>query len=142
MGVGRIGGGGGRRGGPGKAKGAGPSSGASGAGKAEKAGGSGFDGRVGASESLVGVSRFVGPGNVAAADPVTAMAVEIARQLKSGEIKSREEATRMLVAEVLKEKVRMSSKALSSKIADQLQDDPRLSKALERLWQSAEQQQA
>ncbi len=69
---------------------------------------------------------------------MTAQALDIARQLKSGQIKTREEATKKLVADILREKVRMQSKALTQKIADQLQDDPRLSQALDRLWTKGE----
>ncbi|MHB8879165.1 MAG: hypothetical protein ACYC8T_36155 [Myxococcaceae bacterium] len=128
MAVGKVGGGG-RKGGAGGAKGAGP---------VGKTGGTSFGGKVGKSESLVGPSGLVGSSNVAAADPVTAQALDIARQLKSGQIKTKEEATKKLVAEVLKEKVRMQSKALTQKIADALQEDPRLTQALERLWTTAE----
>jgi hypothetical protein len=128
MGVGRIGGGG-KRGGAGGVKGGAP---------AGKAGGGSFGGKVGKSESLVGASGLVGGGNVAAADPITAGALDIARMLKSGQIKSKEEATRKLVGDILREKVRLQSKALTAKIADQLADDPRLTQALERLWNRAE----
>ena len=128
MGVGKVGGGG-RKGGAGGAKGAG---------SVGKTGGTSFGGKVDKAESLVGPSGLVGTSNVAAADPVTAQAMDIARQLKSGQIKTREEATKKLVAEVLKEKVRMQSKALTQKIADALQEDPRLNQALERLWSTAE----
>jgi hypothetical protein len=86
------------------------------------------------SESLVGPSGLVGSGNVQAADPLTSQALAIARQLRAGEIASKQEAARLLVAEVLKEKLRLKSKVLTKRIADQLQDDPRLSQVLERLW--------
>jgi len=76
-----------------------------------------------------GAAAAAGP-----ADPVTAQALEIARQLKSGQLKSREEATKKFVAEILKDKLRMQSKALTQKVAEALQDDPRLSQALERIW--------
>lgn len=122
--VSRVGGGG-RKGGVGGAKGAGP---------VGKTGGAGFADKVGKSESLVGPSRMAGTSNVAAADPVTAQALDIARQLKSGAIKTKEEATRRLVADILKEKVRMQSKALTARISESLTDDPRLQQALERLW--------
>jgi hypothetical protein len=131
MGVGRVGGGG-KRGGAGAAKGGAP---------AGKAGGGSFGGKVGKSESLVGASGLVGGGNVgnvAASDPVTAGALDVARMLKSGQIKTKEEATRKLVGDILREKVNLKSKALASKIADQLADDPRLNQALERLWKRAE----
>jgi hypothetical protein len=90
------------------------------------------------SETLVGASREASSAYVGAADPVTARAMEIARQLRSGQLKGREEATKKLVDEVLKEKLRMQSKALTSKIADALQDDPRLNQALDRLWSQGE----
>lgn len=128
MAVGKVGGGG-RKGGAGGAKGAGP---------VGKAGGAGFAGKVERSESLVGPSGAVGSSNVQAVDPVTAQALDIARQLRSGQIKTKEEATKRLVAEVLKEKVRMQSKALTQRIADSLQEDPHLNQALERLWSKAE----
>jgi hypothetical protein len=126
---------GGVRGG-GKGGKAGGAKGPSGAGGAKAAGGSTF-GKVDRSESLVGVSGLVGSGNVGVqgSEPVlTAQALAIAQQLKRGELGSRGEATKKLVAEVLKEKLRMQSKALTEKIADALQDDPRLNQALERLW--------
>jgi hypothetical protein len=128
MAVGKVGGGG-RKGAAGGAKGAGA---------VGKTGAASFGGKVDKAESLVGPSGLVGSSNVAAADPVTAQALDIARQLKSGQIKTREEATKKLVAEVLKEKVRMQSKALTQKIADALQEDPRLNQALDRLWSTAE----
>lgn len=128
MAVGKVGGGG-RKGAAGGAKGAGA---------VGKTGGASFGGKVDKAESLVGPSGLAGSANVAAADPVTAQALDIARQLKSGQIKTREEATKKLVAEVLKEKVRMQSKALTQKIADALQEDPRLNQALDRLWSTAE----
>ncbi len=134
MGVGKVGGGG-RKGG---AKGAGGAGGAKGAGGAGKAGKASFADQVDRSQSLVGPSGAAGSGNVQAPDSVTAQALDIARQLKSGQIKSREEATRTLVDRLLKEKVRMQSKALTEKIAETLQDDPRLSQALERIWSKAE----
>jgi hypothetical protein len=134
MGVRGVGGGG--KGG--RAGGAKGPSGAGGAGGAAKAGGGGFVGKVDRFEGLVGPSGMVGGSNVGPTDPVTARALDIARQLKAGQVKTREEATKKLVAEVLKEKLKMHSKALSSKIADALQDDPRLNQALERLWSKAE----
>jgi hypothetical protein len=129
MAVGKVGGGKGRAGG---------AKGPSGAGASGKAGGAGFAGKVDRSETLVGASREASSANVGAADPVTARAMEIARQLRSGQLKGREEATKKLVDEVLKEKLRMQSKALTSKIADALQDDPRLNQALDRLWSQGE----
>jgi hypothetical protein len=104
-------------------------------------GGSNFGGKVDKAESLVGPSGLVGSSNVQgpqAADPISAQAMAIAKQLKNGGFKSKEDATRQLVAEVLKEKLHMKSSALSSKIADALQEDPRLNQVLERLWSKAE----
>lgn len=125
MGVGKVGG----------KKGAG---GAKGPGGVGKAGGGGFAGKVGKSESLVGASGLVGGSNVMKADAVTAQALDIVRQLRSGQIKTREEATRKLVGDILREKVRLQSKTLSKKIAEHLEGDPRLTKALERIWNKAD----
>ncbi len=132
-GVGR----GGRAGGAG---GAGRAGGAQGAGKAAGA----FGAKVDKAESLVGPSGAAGSGNVggvAATDPVTAQVLDIARQLKDGQLKSRDEATRKLVADILREKVRLQSKRLTDKIAEQLKDDPRLNQTLQRLWDKAEEQE-
>lgn len=131
MGVGGVRGGG-RKGG------AGGAGGVKGGGAVGGAKGAGFAGKVDASQGLVGPSGAAGSGNVQALDPVTANALDIAKQLKSGQIKTKEEATKKLVADILKEKVRMQSRALTQKIADTLQDDPRLNQALERLWGRAE----
>lgn len=128
----------GRGGGKGRAGGA---KGASGKASAGSAGAATFGGAVDRSAGLVGPSGLVGSGNVQgpqATDPITAQALAIAKQLKNGDFKSKDEATRKLIAEVLKEKLRMKSAALTSKIADALQDDPRLNQALERLWSKAE----
>ncbi|PTL80516.1 hypothetical protein [Vitiosangium sp. GDMCC 1.1324] len=128
----------GRGGGKGRAGGA---KGASGKAPAGKAGPSTFGGAVDRTAGLVGPSGLVGSGNVQgpqATDPITAQALAIAKQLKNGDFKSKDEATRKLIAEVLKEKLRMKSAALTTKIADALQDDPRLNQALERLWSKAE----
>ena len=46
----------------------------------------------------------------------------------------RDEHLKKLVQEILREKLRMKSQALSTKIAEAIQDDPRLNQALERLW--------
>jgi hypothetical protein len=128
----------GRGGGKGRAGGAkGPSGGA----PAGKAGAAGFGAAVDRASGLVGPSGAVGSGNVQgpqAADPITSQALAIAKQLKNGDFKSKDEATRKLVAEVLKEKLRMKSAALTSKIAESLMDDPRLNQALERLWSKGE----
>jgi len=119
-------------------------SGAGGAGKAggaSKVGGAGFarkveaTGGVDRSGELQGPSAASGPAEV---DPVHATALDIARQLKNGQLKDKDEATKRLVADILREKIHMQSKALTNRIADELQDDPRLQKALERLWAKAE----
>jgi hypothetical protein len=120
--------GGGKRGGPGGARGAGGPSGAS------KAGGAGFGAKVDRTDSLAGASREVASSAVAAPDPITARALELARQLKAGEISSRDEATKRLISDILKEKLRMQSKALTQRISDALSDDPRLNQTLDRLW--------
>jgi len=124
---------GGIRGGGGKGRAGGPK-GASGKGGVGKASGSNFGGKVDRTEELVGPSGEVGSSNVGGVDPVTAQALELARKLKSGEISSKEEATKKLVADILKEKLRMQSQSLTSKVAEALQNDPRLTQALERLW--------
>ena len=134
MGVGKVGGGG-RKGGAGGVRGG------SSAGESGKAGKSEFGAKVDKYEGLSkapGSAVASGAARTGATDPVTAQALDIVRQLRAGEIKTREEATRKLVAQVLREKVRMQSKALTQKIADSLQDDPRLNQALERLWSRAE----
>lgn len=127
---------GGVRGG-GKGGKAGGAKGPSGAGGAKATGGSTF-GKVDRAESVENVNGAVGSGNAGAvqgAEPVlTAQAMQIAQQLKRGEIGSKQEAAKKFVAEVLKEKLKMNSKNLTEKIADALQDDPRLNQALERLW--------
>ena len=127
MGVGGVRGGG-KRGGPGGARGPG---GAQGAGK------SAFVEKVAKQGSLSGTTREVGSAGAAGTprvDPVTSQALAIAKQLRAGEISTRDEATRRLVADILKQKLRMQSKALTQKIADALQDDPRLNGTLDRLW--------
>jgi len=128
----------GRGGGKGRAGGAKGPSGKAPAGKTEAAG---FGAAVDRASGLVGPSGAVGSSNVQgpqATDPITSSALAIAKQLKNGNFKSKDEATRKLVAEVLKEKLHMKSAALTSKIADSLMDDPRLNQALERLWSKAE----
>lgn len=128
-------------GGVGRGGGKGRAGGAKGPAGAAPAGGASFGGRVDRTESLVGPSGLVSSSNVQgpqAADPVASQAVAIARKLKNGGFKSKEEATQALVAEVLKEKLRMKSSSLTTKIADALQDDPRLNQVLERLWSKAE----
>lgn len=128
-------------GGVGRGGGKGRAGGARGASGKAPAGGSSFGGKVDKAESLVGPSGLVGSSNVEqarAADPIASQAMAIAKQLKNGGFKNKEEATKHLVAEVLKEKLRMKSSTLSSKIADALQEDPRLNQVLERLWSKAE----
>ena len=120
--------------------------GASGAGGAAKASGpSGACGaKVDKAESLVGPSGAAGSsnvGNVGPTDPVTAQALDLVRQLRSGQLKSRDEATKKLVADILREKVRTQSKKLADKVFEQLKDDPRLSQTLDRLWNRAEEQE-
>ena len=132
---------GGKAGGAGASRGA---SGAAGAGHASKAGatgGAGFGGKVDKAERLVGPSGAAASGNasaIAASDPVVGQVLELARQLKAGQLKSREEATKKLVADILREKVRSQSKHLSEKVFQQLRDDPQLSQTLDRLWKRAE----
>ena len=62
------------------------------------------------------------------------MIEDLVRQLRSGQIASKEEATRRLVADILRERIRMESRALTNRICDQLQSDPAIRRALERLW--------
>ncbi len=122
---------------------AGGPKGPSGTGGAAKASGA-FANKVEKSESLVGPSGAVGSSNVgqvAAADPVAAQALELIRQLKTGQVKSRDEATRKLVGDILREKVRTQSKQLTEWIVEQLKDDPAKSRLLEQLWKRAEKQE-
>jgi hypothetical protein len=128
-------------GGVGRGGGKGRAGGAKGASGKAPVGGGSFGGKVDKTESLVGPSGLVGSSNVEAAkaaDPIASQAKAIAKQLKQGGFKSKEEATRQLVSEVLKEKLHMKSSTLSSKIAEALQEDPRLNQVLERLWSKAE----
>jgi hypothetical protein len=128
-------------GGVGRGGGKGRAGGAKGAAGKAPVGGPSFGAKVDKAESLVGPSGLVGSSNVQgpqAADPISAQAMAIAKQLKNGGFKNKEEATRQLVAEVLKEKLHMKSSTLSAKIADALQEDPRLNQVLERLWSKAE----
>ncbi len=123
---------------------AGGARGASGAAGAAKTSGAGFGAKVDKAESLVGPSGAVGSsnvGNVGPTDPVTAQAMDLVRQLRSGQLKSRDEATKKLVADILREKVRTQSKKLTEKVFEQLKDDPRLNQTLERLWDRAEEQE-
>ncbi|MGC4120409.1 MAG: hypothetical protein QM765_38685 [Myxococcales bacterium] len=131
MGVGPIGGGG-RRGGP---KGPGKAGGAGAKGAVGKTGGKTF-GKTDATESLVGASGAAGSSEVMGPDAIDqASAKEIAAALKSGEIKSKADAARKLVASILKERMAVQSKALETLIAETLIDDPRLQQTLERIWQ-------
>ena len=132
MGVGRIGGGG-NRGGPKGPKGA---SKAAGKGPVGKAGG-GTYGKVDSTSGLVGASGLVGSSEVGAATVVD-QARQIARALKSGEIATKAEAARRLVAGILKEKLDIHSKALEGHIAEAIAEDPRLQQTLERIWQRGE----
>jgi hypothetical protein len=123
---------------------AGGAKGAAGAAGAAKAGGASFGGKVDKAESTHSVSGLVasaGLGEMGPVDPVTAQAVELIRQLKTGQLKSRDEATRQLVKDILREKVRTQSKHLTDKIVDQMKDDPRLNQSIERLWKYAEEQE-
>ena len=125
----------------GKSGGAGRAGAASGPAKTS---GAGFGGKVDKAESLVGPSGAAGSSNVqgtAPTDAITAQVLDIARQLKDGQLKSRDEATKKLVSDILREKVRMQSKQLTEKIVDQLKDDPRLSQTLDRLWKRAEEKE-
>jgi hypothetical protein len=121
MGVGSIKGGGGR-GGP---RGVGGPSGKGAAGKA---------GSFGAVDGAKGPAPSGGPDAILGPS-VIEEAAHIAKALRSGEIPSKQEAARQLVAAILKHKLDLKSKALASRIADQLQEDPRLSQTLERIWQ-------
>ncbi len=127
-------------GGRGKSSGAGKAGGAAGASKANGA----FGSKVDKAESLVGASGLVQSSNVGAAapaDPVAAQVMDLARRLKSGELKSRDEATKKLVTDILRDRVRMQSKRLTDKVLEKLKDDPRLHQTLERLWTRAESEQ-
>lgn len=133
----------GRGGKSGGAKGPSAAGGAAGAKGAGKANGAAFDAKVERAESLSGASGVAGATGtsaVAANDPVVAQAMDLIRQLQSGELKSRDEATRKLVADILREKVRSESRKLTDKIVAELKDDPRLNQTLERLWKRAENQ--
>ncbi len=117
--------------------------GATGAAGASKTGGA-FGSKVDKAESLVGASGLVASSNVGAAapaDPVAAQVADLARRLKSGELKSRDEATKKLVTDILRDRVRMQSKKLTDKVLEQMKDDPRLNQTLERLWTRAEAEQ-
>jgi hypothetical protein len=89
--------------------------------------------KVEKAEATESASR-VASSAVASTDPVTVRALELARKLRSGEISSKEDATKQLIADILKEKLQMQSHSLTSRIADALLEDPRLNQALDRLW--------
>jgi hypothetical protein len=106
---------------------------ASAKGGAGKSSGATF-GKVDSSEGLAGPSGAAGSGEVGAPDPVSMHALAIAKALKAGQIASKSEAAQQLVSGILKQRLRIESKALSKKISDHLQDDPYLKQALERIW--------
>lgn len=107
----------------------------SGVGKTGNNSGKDFGSKIDRLPSSGGVNSV---GAAQAVEPMKAQALEIAKQLKAGLIKSKEEATQKLVSLMLRERVRMQSRALASKISQTLQDDPRLNAALERLWANVE----
>ncbi|MCL2178401.1 MAG: hypothetical protein FWC28_03920 [Proteobacteria bacterium] len=110
---------------------------ARGAGSIRKAGGSLFQAkveRVAPTSSLRELGAVVGREG----DPIVAQAAEIARQFRDGAIKTKEEATRQLVANILREIVRTKSKTLREKIAEDIEGDPRLRETIERIWSKAE----
>ena len=120
--------------GVGGVRGGGKRGGAGGVGKAPRAG---FDSRVDRAASTAGPSGTAGTsgaGALAPADALTSRALEIARLLRAGQISTRDEATRRLVSDILKQKLRMQSKALTQRIADALEDDPAMNRRLGRLW--------
>ena len=100
---------------------------------------------AGKAESLVGASRAAGTseaGPVAATDPIAAGAQAIAKALKEGKIASKQEATQQLVGLILKNKNLNArggkgAQKLIDQIVDTLNDDPRLTAALERTWARA-----
>ncbi len=61
----------------------------------------------------------------------------IAKALRSGEIASKADATRLLVSDILKERMNLEVKAIQSRIVDEIMDDPRLARTLELIWQKA-----
>ncbi|MFN0064368.1 MAG: hypothetical protein ACKVPX_17805 [Myxococcaceae bacterium] len=118
---------------------AGGSRGPAGAGKTSKAsfpkvdgvGGAGPVGGAGGAGGASGAGGVSAPGPL---DPLTAQALEIARQLRAGLISSRDEATKKLVDQILRRKLRLQSASLTGRIADVLSDDPHMSQTLERIW--------
>ncbi|MCL2012575.1 MAG: hypothetical protein FWG75_07310 [Cystobacterineae bacterium] len=129
MSVGKIGG----KKGAGAARGAGM---ARGTGVAPKATGAAFRAGI---EPIAPAVRLGDVGAiVSVSDPVIAQAAEIVRQFREGAIKTKEEATRRLVANILREIVRTNSKTLTNKIAEDIEGDPRLQETLEKIWAKAE----
>jgi hypothetical protein len=61
----------------------------------------------------------------------------IARALRSGEIASKADATRLLVSDILKERMNLEVRAIQTRIVDEIMDDPRLARTLELIWQKA-----
>lgn len=114
----------------------GKTGGASGAGGSAKASGN-FRAKVDRAQATAGASGTASAAPVGSVDPVVAKAQELLRQLKAGELASRDEATRKLVGHILKEKVRTQSKPLSDWIVQQLEHDPANQRLLEQLWKRA-----
>jgi hypothetical protein len=143
MSVRGVGRGGGKAGGVGRAGPAASATPAAGTGGPTKAAGQ-FASKFDRTHASASPSGLVGSSNVAATaatNPVVAQALDIARQVRAGQILSRDEATKKLVQGILREKVHTQSKHLAEKIFEQLKDDPRLSQTLERLWTKAEQEE-
>ena len=121
-------------------------------GRAGKKGGPGGGGKVGGASGKgfgAKVDAAAGPkaalagsvGSTAAAAPnaaVAEIAVDIARMLKAGQIKTKDEATQRLVSEILKQRMKLHSKLLNQQVSEALQDDPRLSETLDRIWSKGE----
>lgn len=124
MAVGRSG----RKGSAGGARGPGKPTGGE---KSDKASGA-FGGKIAGAER--NVTAAAGGAKAAPNAALSEQALNISRMLKSGAIKSKEAATKTLISQILREKVRIQSRMLTQQIADALQDDPRLNAALERLW--------
>src|SRR5215470_12932038 len=111
MGAGRVGGGG-------KGGRAGGARGPSGAGGAKKGGG---EFKVDRNAPAAGPAATSGPA-VAATDPITLKALEIASALRQGQIDSKRKATEKLVEDILRKKLRTKSAALTGRITDALED--------------------
>jgi hypothetical protein len=127
----------------GKSSGPRGSAGARGAAGPAKASGA-FGAKVEGAQAQVGpegAGEVGAAGPLEATDPVTAQALELIRQLKTGQLKSRDEATRKLVSDILRQKVRTQSKHLTDWIVDQLKDDPGKNRLLEQLWKRAEEKE-